>query len=138
LSSSPWRSRSPVAPKELAEALVARVLGAGLPAAVAAPPASVRWRAPVTGPRHRVGHDARLLVTRRGVLDRTTDVVPLAKAQSLRTTQGPWQRRLGLASVHVDSAGRRLPGAVAQHRGAAEAERLVEELTTLARTARAS
>ncbi|MHB1500326.1 MAG: PH domain-containing protein, partial [Candidatus Dormibacteria bacterium] len=31
--------------------------------------------------------------------------VPLAKVQSVRWTQGPLQRRLRLASVHLDIAG---------------------------------
>ena len=56
------------------------------------------------------------LVTTRGVLTTTTDVVPLAKVQSLRTVQGPWQRRLRLTTVVADTAGRRLPGGVAPHR----------------------
>ncbi len=72
-----------------------------------------------------------------GVLTTTTDVVPLAKVQSLRTTYGPWQRRLGLASLHVDTAGRRLPGAVLPHRGEAEARVLLAEVHgQLARAAR--
>ena len=40
-------------------------------------------------------------------------------------TQGPWQRRLGLSSLHVDTAGRRLPGTVALHRGDAEGRALL-------------
>ena len=65
------------------------------------------------------------LVTTRGVLTTTTDVVPLAKVQSLRTVQGPWQRRLRLTTVVADTAGRRLPGGVAPHRDEAEARALV-------------
>jgi len=38
--------------------------------------------------------------------------------------------------VHADSAGRRLPGAVAHHRSQAEAEALLGELTGRARRAR--
>jgi putative membrane protein len=71
------------------------------------------------------------------VLTTTTDVAPLGKAQSLRVTQGPWERRLGLATVHVDTAGRRLPGLVAPHRGRGEADALVGELARRARAARA-
>ena len=63
--------------------------------------------------------------------------MPLAKVQSLRWTQGPLQRRLGLSSVHVDTAGRRLPGTVAVHRGAQEGQALLAALTRAARAARA-
>lgn len=35
----------------------------------------------------------------------TTTWVPLAKVQSIRATEGPVQRRLGLTTVHLDVAG---------------------------------
>jgi putative membrane protein len=126
----------PVAPRQLALDLVARVLGGPLPEAVAAAPPAARWRAPLQHRRLRVGVDARHVVATSGVLTTTTDVAPLGKVQSLRVTQGPYERRLGLASLHVDTAGRRLPGAVAPHRSAGEAAALLAELTTRARAAR--
>ena len=103
----------PVAPRELAERLVARVLGGDLPPADVPAPAAARWRAPLSHRRLAVGLDDTHLVSTYGVVTTTTDVVPLAKVQSLRLTVGPLQRRLGLASLHADTAGRRLPGAVA-------------------------
>jgi putative membrane protein len=126
----------PVAPRDFALALVDRVLGGALPPALAPPPARARWRVPLSVRRLRLGLDDRHVVTTSGVLTTTTHVVPLAKVQSLRLEQGPWQRRLGLASVHADTAGRRLPGAVAEHRDAAEAQVLLHDLTGLARRAR--
>ena len=126
----------PVAPREFALALVARVLGAALPPADRPAPRAARWRAPLSARRLRVGLDAAHLVATSGVLTTTTDVVPLARVQSLRLVQGPWQRRLGLASVHADGAGRRLPGAVARHRDAAEAAALLADLTGRTRLAR--
>ena len=126
----------PVAPRALAHALVGRVLGAGLPVAAAPVPDRVRWRAPLSRRRLLAGLDDRHLVTTHGVLTTTTDVVPLAKVQSLRLTAGPWQQRLRLASVHADTAGRRLPGAVARHRDTHEARALLAELTGRTRTAR--
>ena len=75
-------------------------------------------------------------MTTRGVLTTTTDVVPLAKIQSLRLTSGPWQRRLGLATVHAETAGRRLSGAAAAHRDGDEARGLLVELTARSRAAR--
>jgi putative membrane protein len=127
----------PVAPQELGHRLVARVLGAPLPPADRPVPRPARWRAPLQARRLRVGVDDRHVVATSGVLTTTTDVAPLGKAQSLRVTQGPWERRLGLATVHVDTAGRRLPGLVAPHRGRGEADALVGELARRARAARA-
>jgi putative membrane protein len=126
----------PVAPRQLAEALVGRVLGGGLPVAAAPVPERARWRAPLSRRRLRAGLDDRHLVTTSGVLTTTTDVVPLAKVQSLRLTAGPWQQRLGLTTLHVDTAGRRLPGAKAHHRDAAEAAALLDELSRRTRAAR--
>ncbi len=126
----------PVAPRQFALALTERVLGSPLPPAAYPAPCSARWRAPLSARRLRVGVDDRHLVATSGVLTTTTDVVPLTKVQSLRLVQGPWQRRLALASLHVDSAGRRLPGAVARHRDAAQAQALLADLTARARRAR--
>jgi putative membrane protein len=128
----------PVAPADLARALVARVLGAELPAADRPAPGRARLRAPLSWPRLAVGMDARHLVSTYGVVATTTDVVPLAKVQSLRVTQGPWERRLRLASLHVDSAGRRLPGAIVLHRGDDEAQLLLADVAARARAARAA
>jgi putative membrane protein len=128
----------PVAPKPLAVALVARVLGGALPPLVAPAPPRARWRAPLQHPRLRLGLDARHLVSSYGVVTTTLDVVPLRKVQSLRLHQGPLQRRLRLASLSVDTAGRRIPGTVALHRDAEEARQLLLELTARARAQRAS
>ena len=124
----------PVAPRELADRLVARVLGAELPPADRPAPPVARWRAPLSARRLAVGVGDTHLVSTYGVLTTTTDVVPLAKVQSLRITQGPWQRALGLSSLHADTAGRRLPGAVARHR--ADTAALLDEAVALARAAR--
>ncbi len=126
----------PVAPRAVAEQLLERVLGAQLPRATQAAPPAARRRAPLSSPKLRVGLDERFVVAQRGILTTTTDVVPLAKVQSVRRTQGPWQRWLGLGSVHVDSAGRRLTGAELQHRPYAETEGLARELADRSRTAR--
>jgi putative membrane protein len=60
----------------------------------------IRW---FDGWTLRYGWNAAVIVSRHGFLDRTTDVVPHAKVQSVRITRGPLQRRLRLASVHVDT-----------------------------------
>ena len=128
----------PVAPRAFAVALAARVLGGPLPAPVAPAPARARWRAPLSAPLLRVGLDDVHLVSRTGLLVPTTDVVPLAKVQSLRVSRGPWQRRLGLATLRADTAGRRLPGAVLPPRDGGEADALLVELAARARQQRAA
>jgi putative membrane protein len=128
----------PVAPLELATALVPRVLGGALPAASVRPPRRAVWAGPLAYRRLALGVDDRHVVVASGVLTTRTDVVPLAKVQSLRLRQGPWQRRLGLADLALDSAGRRLTGAVARHRDVAEARALLDELSARARRARAA
>ena len=89
-------------------------------------PAAARWRAPVRWRSYSVAWDGSHAVTRRGVFRRQTDIVPHRKVQSLRVTQGPWQRALGLATLHLDTAGTRIR-AQALHRGRDEAERLAWE-----------
>lgn len=128
----------PVAPRQLAQDLVARVLGGPVPVADRLAPAPARWRAPLQAGRLRTAVDDRHLVSSYGIVTTTTDIAPLAKVQSLRLTQGPWERRLGLASLHADTAGRRLPGATLLHRGADEAAALLEDLTARARAARSA
>ncbi len=73
--------------------------------------------------------------TRRGLLVRISDLVPLRTFQSLRLTRGPLQRLLGLASVHVDTT----PGPVDQvacHLDGRQAQAYVDRLLLLGREAR--
>jgi putative membrane protein len=75
------------------------------------------------------------VVASRGRVCRQTTWVPLQKVQSIRWVQGPLQRQLGLATVHLDAAGKRV-GARIQDRDNAEALEIVGTLPDLARTAR--
>jgi hypothetical protein len=79
-----------------------------------------------------LGPQRHVLATTSGRLRRITCWVPLEKAQSLRHVQGPVQRRLSLASVHVDTAGRAVH-ATLRDRDAAEAAYALEELTARTR-----
>jgi len=79
--------------------------------------------------------DDRYVVASRGRICRKTTWVPLEKVQSIRWVQGPWQRRLGLATIRLDVAGRRVTASI-QDRGVAEANELLGELPDLARAAR--
>ncbi|MBO0812726.1 MAG: PH domain-containing protein, partial [Microlunatus sp.] len=60
----------------------------------------IRW---FDGWTLRYGWNASVIASRHGFLNRTTDLVPHAKVQSVRITRGPLQRWLRLASVHVDT-----------------------------------
>ena len=51
----------------------------------------------------RYGWDERALITEHGWMTHSRDIVPHAKTQSVRIVQGPWQRRLRLADVHIDT-----------------------------------
>ena len=84
-----------------------------------------------------VAHDEQVLAARRGFLTRRVAVIPHARMQSVGVTQGPWQRRLGLASVQVDST----PGPVlivALHRSAGEAREIAEAQLVRAAAGRAT
>jgi putative membrane protein len=52
----------------------------------------------------------RYLRLRRGWLGRTTHIVPVAKVQAVELRQTPFDRRLGLASLYVDTAGQAYTG----------------------------
>jgi putative membrane protein len=102
-----------------------------------APPRRARWVAPVGWRYLAVGVGEHLVVSRSGVLTRRTHVVPHARVQSLQLRQGPWQRRLGLADLRVDSP----PGPVlvrARHRDAAEARDLLDRENAFSRLARSA
>jgi len=66
------------------------------------------------------------VLTRRGVLYRSAQVVPHARIQSLRATQGPLQRRRGVATVGLVSTPGPVTASVA-HLDLGEAERLLDE-----------
>jgi putative membrane protein len=89
------------------------------------PPERARWRAPVRWRCWKVATTATHTITASGLLWRQTSIVPHAKVQSARITQGPWQRWLGLASLHLDTAGARIVG-VAEHRDALDAGAIAE------------
>lgn len=101
------------------------------------PPKRARWVSPVGRRFMSAGSDESLVVSREGWFVRRTHVVPHARVQSLRLTQGPVQRLLGLADLHVDSP----PGPVkvrARDRLADEARGFLEEEVIASRNARKS
>jgi putative membrane protein len=123
-----------VGPAQEARSLVRIAVGSGEPA-LSKPPRAARWKAPLSYHYLAAGHDDTLAVTVTGRVRRVTTWVPLAKTQSVRLVQGPWQRRLGLATVHLDAAGKHARAEFAE-RSVDEASRLVDELARLSRSAR--
>lgn len=65
-------------------------------------PRRARWLRPYDFWTLRYGTDERVLVTEHGWLTHVRNLVPHAKTQSVRLSQGPLQRRLGVADVHFD------------------------------------
>ena len=114
--------------------LLARLLGGPDPVRTA-PPGRARLKAPLSFHFLSAGHDSAHAVCVTGRINRATTWVPLEKTQSVRRVQGPLQRPLGLATVHVDVAGKRAR-AEFRDREVQEADQLVAELTALSRSAR--
>ncbi|MET8323954.1 PH domain-containing protein [Micromonospora sp. NPDC005189] len=126
----------PVGDLPTATMIVAEVLpGVRLDAlALSPPPRRTRWLHPLGRGAFGAGLFERVFATRSGRLTRQLVIVPYARIQSVRVVQGPVQRRLGLASVHADTAGG--SGATAQDRDLAEAWALAADLTARAHSAR--
>jgi putative membrane protein len=128
------RAVVPVGSRELALEVLRRILpDAPLPERPA--PRRVRLKSPLRFRFLSWGSSDTCVVTRTGRIRRVTSWVPLAKAQSFRRVQGPVQRRLRLASVHVDTAGRTMH-ATLRDRDASEADTALRELVRLGRAAR--
>jgi len=128
----------PVATLEVARRVVARVLPDmdvdTLDWHVA--PERSRRRSFIQWPRLAVAWNDLIFATRRGRVTRRLAVIPHARTQSVRLTQGPWERRLHLASVHVDST----PGPVqvpALHLDAGFASSVAHDQAARAERARA-
>lgn len=127
----------PVAPREEALRLVAEVLPdvdvSTLPFESA--PRAARWRSPFGWRSLALAITPRVIAARSGRITLRTSVAPHARVQSVRVTQGPWERRLGLASLHADIA----PGpveVVGRHLSEDVVRPLAQEESDLMRRAR--
>lgn len=130
----PLRTVLPVGSRALAEQLLERIVP-DRPLVQSPPPRRVLWKSPL---RYRMlawGRSETCVATTSGRIRRVTAWVPLEKVQSLRRVQGPLQRRLRLASVHVDTAGHSVHAAI-RDRDTTEADRALGELSDLARAER--
>jgi putative membrane protein len=128
------RTLVPVASRPLALELIDRLVP-DRPRELSPPPHRVLWKSPLRYRKLSWGRTESCVATTSGRLRRVASWVPLEKVQSLRHVQGPLQRRLRLASVHVDTAGKGVH-ATLRDRDAGEAGRALAELTDLARAAR--
>ncbi|MFD6316145.1 PH domain-containing protein [Streptomyces nigra] len=127
----------PVAPREIAESVVARVLpGVTVPPpeALTRPPRRAGRCVPLWWRGHGLAVTDAVFAARAGLLSRTLALVPHAKVQSVRLTQGPWERRWSVADVHVDTgAGKTV---TARLRDAGEAAELLRTQAERSRTGR--
>ncbi|MFC8420654.1 PH domain-containing protein [Streptomyces sp. NPDC057236] len=127
----------PVAPRELAESVVARVLpGVSVPPreALSRPPRRARWCVPLWWRGYGLAVTDAVFAARHGLLRRSLSLVPHAKVQSVRLVQGPWQRARGVADVHVDTGANK--SVTARLRDATEAAALLRSQAERSRTGR--
>ncbi|MFC9927285.1 PH domain-containing protein [Streptomyces sp. NPDC127190] len=125
----------PVAPRAAAESVLARILpGVTVPQELSRPPRRARWCVPVWWRGHRLAVTGTVFAARHGLLRRRLALVPHAKVQSVRLTQGPWERLWGLADVHVDTGADKT--VTARLRDAEDAVRLLREQAERSRTGR--
>nr|WP_051797982.1 PH domain-containing protein [Catenuloplanes japonicus] len=103
---------------------------------VAGPPPRVRWLHPFAWSRMGVGLNRTVFTVTKGVLTRELVAVPYTRIQSVRVVQGPIQRRMRLATVHVDTVGG--AGAEAPDRDVHEAWALAAALSARVHAAQAA
>ena len=127
----------PVAPREIAEAVVARVLpGVTVPSAadLARPPRRAGWCVPLWWRGYGLAVTDAVFAARHGLLRRRLSLVPHAKVQSVRLAQGPWERLWRVAAVHVDTGANKT--VTARLRDAQEAAELLRAQAERSRTGR--
>ncbi|MER7761269.1 PH domain-containing protein [Streptomyces sp. NPDC097619] len=128
----------PVASREEAQRVVARVLPGVDPAALdfaPSPDRGSRWVVPVWWKGYGLAVSPEVFAARHGRLCRRTELVPHAKVQSVRVSQGPWERARGLADVLVDTGANKT--VTARLRAAEEAAEVLYAQADRSRTGRA-
>ncbi|MFG2739246.1 PH domain-containing protein [Streptomyces chartreusis] len=127
----------PVAPREVAESVVARVLpGVTVPgrASQSRPPRRAARCVPLWWRGYGLAVTDAVFAARTGLLRRSLALVPHAKVQSVRLAQGPWERLWGVADVHVDTGANKT--VTARLRDAEEASELLRGQAERSRTGR--
>ncbi|GIH07261.1 membrane protein [Rhizocola hellebori] len=128
----------PVATLEEARAVMPYVMPGVDPANLPMTPVPrrVRWLAPLRARVLAAGLHDEVFGAVDGFATRTLTIVPYGRIQSVRLTQGPWQRRLGVATVHADVAGSTPVSAA--HRPVEEARAWARDLAARSHAARAA
>jgi putative membrane protein len=131
------RTLIPVASRDQALWLLSRVMPDAYPDPPpgAGPPSRARLKAPLSFHFLAAWFGQRYVYARTGRLQRSTIIVPLVKVQSVRLKSGPLQRAFHVASVDVDTAGRRWQ-ASARCRDEHEAVEMVRHISERARLSR--
>ncbi len=126
----------PVATLQAARAVMPHVMPGVDPANLPLTPVprKVRWLAPFRARVLAAGLSDEVFGAVDGFATRTLTIVPYGRIQSVRLTQGPWQRRLGVATVHADVAGSTPVSAA--HRPVDEALAWARDLASRANAAR--
>ncbi|MFF8359786.1 PH domain-containing protein [Streptomyces chartreusis] len=127
----------PVAPREVAESVVARVLpGVTVPsrASLSRPPRRAGRCVPLWWRGYGLAVTDAVFAARTGLLRRSLALVPHAKVQSVRLAQGPWERLWGVADVHVDTGANKT--VTARLRDTEEASELLRGQAERSRTGR--
>jgi len=125
----------PVATREIAESVIAGVLpGVMVPSSMSRPPRRAGWCVPFWWRGYGLAVTDTVFAARHGLLRRSLSLVPHAKVQSVRLTQGPWERFKGVADVHVDTGADKT--VTARLRGASEAAELLRAQADRSRTGR--
>jgi putative membrane protein len=126
----------PVADRTTVRTVTGRVIdGLDIDALTLRPvPAVARWVSPLAYRRRAFGWTDSVVAARDGWLAERLIVARLARVQSVRVVQGPVQRLLGLADVHVDTAGS--IHVTARDRDVRDAYASAARLADLARAAR--
>jgi putative membrane protein len=131
------RTLIPVATREQALWLLARVMPDAHPNPPpdAGPPPRARLKAPLSFHFLAAWFGQRYVYARTGRVQVSTIIVPLVKVQSVRLKSGPLQRAFHIATVDVDTAGRRWQ-ASARCRDEEEAVEMVRHISERARLSR--
>ncbi|MCX3060432.1 PH domain-containing protein [Streptomyces beihaiensis] len=128
---------APVAPRAHAEDVVARILpGVSVPktAEFTPVPRRGRWCVPVWWRGYGVAVTDTVFAARQGLLERSIALVPHAKVQSVRLTQGPWERCWRVAALRLDTGANTT--VTARLRDAGEAAELLRAQADRSRTGR--
>ena len=131
------RTLIPVASRDQALWLLARVMPDAHPNPPpdAGPPSRARLKAPLSFHLLAAWFGQRYVYARTGRVQRSTIIVPLVKVQSVRLKSGPLQRAFQVATVDVDTAGRRWQ-ASARCRDEQDAVEMVRHISERARLSR--